>query len=125
MEALKWFRLAAESGDVDAQQRVGAIHANGLGVPQDDVEALKWYRLAAERGHTLAQVGVGSAYLSGKGVRPDQVRGYMWVDLAAAAGDAEAEKIRERLVRSLTPTQLAEAKQLARACQERKFKGCD
>ena len=49
-EAVKWYRLAAEQGDADAQASLGWMYASGRGVEQDDAEAVKWYRLAAEQG---------------------------------------------------------------------------
>ncbi len=42
-------RLAAEQGHVDAQNNLGAMYANGEGVPQDYVQAHKWMNLAASR----------------------------------------------------------------------------
>ena len=49
--ALKWYRMAAEQGDADAQTDLGIMYDNGFGVPQDYAEALKWYRKAAEQGY--------------------------------------------------------------------------
>ena len=49
-EAVKWYRLAAEQGDANAQYNLGLMYDNGQGVPQDYAEAVKWYRLAAEQG---------------------------------------------------------------------------
>jgi TPR repeat protein len=49
-QALKWWDLAAEQGDTDAQSNLGDMYANGRGVPQDYTEAAKWYRLSAEAG---------------------------------------------------------------------------
>ena len=39
---MRWYTLAAEQGDVDAQYNLDLIHRKGLGVPQDDKEAV-WY----------------------------------------------------------------------------------
>jgi len=47
-EAAKWFRLAAEQGQADAQAYIGRMYANAEGVPQDDVQAYKWFTLAAD-----------------------------------------------------------------------------
>ena len=52
-EAVKWYRLAAEQGDVAAQYNLGIMYDNGDGVPQDYKEAVKWYRLAAEQGDAM------------------------------------------------------------------------
>ena len=45
-EAAKWYRLAADQGDADAQINLGGMYHNGRGVPQNDAEAVKWFRLA-------------------------------------------------------------------------------
>ena len=55
-EAVKWYRLAAEQGDADAQYNLGLMYDNGNGVPQDYKEAVKWYRLAAEQGVCLCSI---------------------------------------------------------------------
>ena len=54
-EAVKWYRLAAEQGNVDAQYNLGDMYARGDGVPEDDAAAVKWLRLAAEQGHADAE----------------------------------------------------------------------
>ena len=50
MEAVKWFRKAAEQGDAIAQVNLGYAYANGFGVEKDEKEEVKWYRKAAEQG---------------------------------------------------------------------------
>lgn len=50
VEALKWYRKAAEQGYAPAQNILGVTYTTGHGVPNDDVEAVKWYRKAAEQG---------------------------------------------------------------------------
>jgi len=46
-EAAKWNRRTAEGGEADAQNNLGAMYANGHGVPQDYVRAHMWFSLAA------------------------------------------------------------------------------
>ena len=53
--AVKWYRLAAEQGDADAQYNLGVMYDKGRGVPQDYKTAVKWYRLAAEQGFAPAE----------------------------------------------------------------------
>ena len=48
-EAAKWYRKAADQGDIDAQNELGSLYGNGQGVPQDYVEAYRWFDLAASR----------------------------------------------------------------------------
>jgi len=48
-EAVKWYRLGAEQGDVWAQYFLGLMYEEGHDVTQDYVEAHKWYNLAASK----------------------------------------------------------------------------
>ena len=54
-ESAKWYRKAAEQGDVLAQFNLGVFYETGKGVPVDQEQAAIWYRKAAEQGHTDAQ----------------------------------------------------------------------
>jgi uncharacterized protein len=54
-EALKWWRKAAEKGNMAAQSQLGEAFSKGLGVRPDYAEALKWYRMAAAQGDSVAQ----------------------------------------------------------------------
>jgi TPR repeat protein len=55
VEALKWYRKAAERGSAGGQLYLGVCYELGEGVPQDDKEAVEWFRKAAEQGHAEAQ----------------------------------------------------------------------
>ena len=69
----RWYRLAAEQGEVGAQVSLGFMYDKGEGVAEDDVEALRWFRLAAEQGYAPAQSAVGFMYMHGEGVPEDAV----------------------------------------------------
>jgi TPR repeat protein len=112
--ALRLWRLAAEQGNPDTQYNLGVMYADGRGVPKDDVLAVKWYRLAAEQGNPDAQNNLGAMYATGKGVPKDDVLAYMWFNIAAAQGSDASDKNRDRLARTMTPTQIAEAQRLSR-----------
>lgn len=71
-EALKWYKLAATQGQVEAQGNLGNIYAFGLWVPKDYNEALKWYKFAADQGNAVAQNGPGNMYVNGQGVSRDE-----------------------------------------------------
>lgn len=53
-QAAKWFRMAAEQGDPEAQHSLGCIYEAGEDVGEDFEEAEKWYSKAAEQGHKQA-----------------------------------------------------------------------
>lgn len=55
-EAIRWYRLAAEKGNIHAAYNLGGFYADGrCGVQVDCAEAIKWYRLAAAKGDVAAQ----------------------------------------------------------------------
>jgi uncharacterized protein len=55
--AVKWYTLAAEQGDADAQTNLGVMYHKGHGVIKDNVYAHMWWNIAASngsnRGHRL------------------------------------------------------------------------
>jgi TPR repeat protein len=90
-EAIKWYRLAAEQGDSDAQGNLGVFYEKGQGVPQDYEEAVKWFRLAANQGDADAQHRLGVMYNDGQGVHQDYKEAIKWYRLAASNGNASAQ----------------------------------
>ena len=56
IEAVRWYRAAAEQGYAFAQSSLAFMYAVGRGVEQDGAEAQRWYRLAAEQGNARAQL---------------------------------------------------------------------
>ena len=49
MQAIDWYRKAAEQGEPDAQHTLGVAYEYGRGVQQDFAQAYVWYNLAASR----------------------------------------------------------------------------
>ena len=79
VEALKWYRKAAERGYFEAQFELGEMYANGKGVAKDDVEALKWYRKAAEQRYATTQFNhLGAMYYDGEGAPEDAAEAVEW-----------------------------------------------
>jgi TPR repeat protein len=89
--ALRLFRPLADQGEAAAQNNLGAMYANGQGVPRDYAEAVKWYRKAADQGYALAQTSLGFMYEQGQGVPQDYAQAHMWYRKAADQGDAAAQ----------------------------------
>lgn len=58
--AVKYYRLASELGDPDAQQDLAFCLANGKGCKKDRKEAAKWYRAAVAQG--VSEVGLAWIY---------------------------------------------------------------
>ena len=89
--AARLFRPLAEQGNALAQSNLGAMYADGQGVPQDDQEAMKWFRKAAEQGNALAQYNLGVAYANGEGVSQDYPEAVKWYRKAAGQENASAQ----------------------------------
>ncbi len=87
-EAIKWYRKAAELGDVDGQCNLGQMYYYGKGINQDYTEAIKWYRKAAEQGSAFGQVILGYMYENGKGISQDYSEAVKCYRKAAEQGNA-------------------------------------
>ena len=83
VEAARWYRMAAEQGDVQAQFNLAEMYSTGEGVPEDDAEAARWYRMAAEQGEIHAQFNLGSSHSVAEILR--------WYRMAAEQCDAQAQ----------------------------------
>ena len=86
-EAFKWYRLAAEKGNDNAQYSLGVLYANCQGVKQSDSEAFKWFRKSADQGNIYALQSIGLAYMDGKGVRQSYSKAKEYFGLACDKGD--------------------------------------
>ncbi len=82
---------AAQSGDSEAQTRLGVCMTHGIGgLERDDVAAVVWFRRAAEGGYAPAQYFLGRALMGGRGVAKDAAEALVWLGRAAAAGHSGA-----------------------------------
>ncbi|MBF0602126.1 MAG: SEL1-like repeat protein [Nitrospirae bacterium] len=78
------YRKAAESGDFQAQAKLGMMYANGDGVRRNDKEAVKWFFSAAY--HQMdadAQAMLGIMYENGRGVPQSYSEAALWYTRAA------------------------------------------
>lgn len=111
--AMEELMPAAISGNAEAEELIGVMHASGLGVPRDDERAFDWYLRAAMKGHAGAQSGVGWYYEIGRGMpAPDLVRAYAWYVLSAIGGDPDAAISQEEVVKKMTKGQIERANAL-------------
>jgi hypothetical protein len=128
-QAARLFSPLAEQGVASAQFYLGLMHEKGRGVRQDYPTALTWFRKAAAQGYAGPQSNLALMYERGRGVRKDLVRAFMWYHLAGAMlpGDdgTTALKRRDQLSSHMTAAQIEQAQELARRCQQSRFKQCD
>ena len=91
IEAVKWYRKAAEQDYADAQFELARCYDTGKGDRESYAEAAKWYRLAAEQGHAKAQCELGRCYTRGKGVKADYNEAERWFSAASDQGHFATE----------------------------------
>ena len=120
VEAVKWYRKAAEQGLSQAQYNLGVMYAEGRGVEQNDAEAVKWYRKAAEQ-IVSAQTGLGVMYAQGKGVPQNDVEAYAWFSIAAAQGliQLQSAEARDTAAQRMTYEARERAQRLAQQYWEK------
>ena len=85
-EALNWFRMGAEHGDLDCMYASGELCIEGRGVDRNGAEAVKWFRLAAERGHKGAPYRLGRIFEERAVVAQDFAEAAKYYRLGAEMG---------------------------------------
>lgn len=94
-EAVRKYRIAAESGYPEAGYWLGRKYLYGDGVNQDDREAAKWFRKAAELGHREAQEELHYMYSCGNGVNQDDTEAAKWYKKTAEQEDSISKALLE------------------------------
>lgn len=79
MDAIQWYRQAADLGDSHAQVRLGYIYDKA----EENERAVTWYRKAADQGDPAGQRGLAEMYASGEGVERDMERALSLMEKAA------------------------------------------
>lgn len=96
-KAAHWFEQAAIHGNAYAEERLGDLYEQGLGVPANPKLAFDWRIKAANRGIVQAQVKIGKMYQEGLGVGKDVDQAIYWFRRAAIEGNPEAQFLLGRL----------------------------
>ena len=92
VEAVTWFRKAANAGHSRALSNLGLMYANGRGgLPKDDAEAVRWYRLSAEQGDPVGQANLAWMYERGRGLSKSETEAVRWYRSSAEQDYAEAQ----------------------------------
>jgi TPR repeat protein len=84
--AYKLLYPLAEQGDPAAQDCIGAMYCEGLGVEKDEAVAVSWYEKSADQGYAEAQNALGAMYVNGLGVEQDVQKGLAYIVKAARQG---------------------------------------
>ena len=89
VQAVTWYRKAAEADEAQAQCSLGSCYEAGHGVVSDNALAFSWYERAARQADPMAQAKLGLLYLTGKGIPKDTEKAHTLFQQAIAQNDAQ------------------------------------
>jgi len=76
---------------------LGLCYANGLGLPQGQLEVVELFSTAAKGGDPRAMLQLASRHKDGRGVAIDRAQAVIWYQKATALGNAEARPRLEKM----------------------------
>jgi hypothetical protein len=114
--ATKWYRLAAEKGNLNAQWNLGVILLKGkpafpnrsAAVPREPEQGLAWLLKAGAQEHERAQIDLGHTYRDGTAGKQDLREAYKWYSLAARKTRTWKPMYLDPLILRMTTEQIAE-----------------
>jgi TPR repeat protein len=115
MAAFKWFKKAADLGEVRAQVSLAIFYYFSSGDKSERSLCVEWLRRAAERWYLQAQYLLALCYLDGRGVPKDAIEADKWAIIASEKGDKYSTALCSAIKNSdkLTAEQKTDAKQRA------------
>jgi enhanced entry protein EnhC len=113
IEALKWFKKAADQGDIQAQMYCAAAYRFGLGVHKSEDKARHYDIAAAKQGNSLAQASLAEHFLESRHRKNNQL-GLIWVKRAVEQKEPVAQYLLGQVYAEgkLEPKDTEQAKQL-------------
>lgn len=106
---LKQCKIAANSGDSDAQYLLGVYYSDGKLRQPDFPKAIYWFKEASSRASVDAQVRLADMYKLGLGVPADRLQAYVIYKIASINGSDYAMDQADLVAESLTPQELQQA----------------
>lgn len=82
-QALSYYKISAQKGDLSSFFNIGEIYRKGLGVDANPSEAMTYHRYAASKGYAPSQYMVGLMYVNGEGVSRNINKAYAWLTMAS------------------------------------------
>ncbi len=82
-ESVKWYRLAANQGELNSFEFLEGIYRSDDLLPKNKAKATKWLLQAAEQGDVVAQYMIASKYEDGEDLSQDYAQAARWYEAAA------------------------------------------
>jgi uncharacterized protein len=121
-ESAKWFLLAADQGDMQAQFLLANVYDTGI---EDYENSAFWYLAAANQGHSTSQWRIATQYLLGQGVPKDLVKAYKWTSLAVGEGEQNVQAQLKSVSATMSRKDISKAKKLAKQCLKTNYEKCN
>ena len=88
-QAARWFKQAADAGDVEAQMYMAAAYLYGLGVKKNTDVASRYYIDAAKSGNATAQFALAENFIDSRNSGNNKL-GLIWLNKSANNGNLRA-----------------------------------
>ena len=118
--AAAWLHKSAAQDEPRAQIQLARLYLDGRGVEKDEAEALHWCEEAVKHGFDDAYYLYATMHHRGRGTPVSLPIAYAFYSLAAKYNNTEAIAARDTLLKSITPEQLEQGKELLKSIQETK-----
>jgi|GEM_PF-3701036 len=90
-QAFKIIKPLADAGYIPAQNALGQMYLEGLGVPKNANTAIIWLGKAADAANTMAMYNIATLYRDGKDIPKDYGKAFHYYRGAALMGMKEAQ----------------------------------
>jgi TPR repeat protein len=91
----------------------------------DYMPAVQLFRPLAQKGNAKAQALLGVMYRRGQGMAKSSAHAFMWLSMASAGGDRRARAELREVSRSMSPQELAHAREMMQACEASNYRSCE
>jgi TPR repeat protein len=88
-KSVKWFKKAAEQGDLKSQKILGTMYFRGEGVETNVEDAITWFNKSGEQGDLESQKFLASIYYKGEVVEKNMEEAIKWLAKVADQGDSQ------------------------------------
>jgi hypothetical protein len=92
VEAVRWYRAAAEQHDPRAAENMGTMYQFGRGVPKNCKTAVEWYAEGALQNDHASLYSLARMYQYGFGVKEDRAKAHALYRQSAALGNHKARE---------------------------------
>jgi serine/threonine protein kinase len=116
--ASRIYKSLADTGNPQAQVKLGEMYEKGHGFAQNEATAASWYRKAANQGDGAAEYKLGDMHASGRGVPQNYNQAYIWYSLALRSGMSAAEAPRKKAAAMLQPAEINQADRVVDSWQK-------